>query len=61
LDLICATRGTEAWVQKLKWDGLTDFTGANRKALYCDGNEAGATKGFVKSHKNLHFYWILGA
>ncbi|XP_073011705.1 serine carboxypeptidase-like 51 [Typha latifolia] len=61
LDLICATKGAEAWVQKLKWKGLKNFNSLNREPLYCDGDETGATKAFVKSHKNLHFYWILGA
>ncbi|WOL13303.1 serine carboxypeptidase-like 51 [Canna indica] len=61
VDLICATKGTEAWVQKLKWKGLNNFNSLERKPLYCDGEEAGTTKGFLKSYQNLHFYWILGA
>ncbi|KAG2551469.1 serine carboxypeptidase-like 51 [Panicum virgatum] len=59
LDVICATDGAEAWVQKLKWDGLKSFLSLPRQPLYC-----GTTKGikaFVRSYKNLHFYWILGA
>ncbi|XP_031485820.1 serine carboxypeptidase-like 51 [Nymphaea colorata] len=59
LDLICSTKGTEAWVQKLKWKGLNDFNSSNRTALYCDQGDP--TKGFYKSNQNLHFYWILGA
>ncbi|XP_034689046.1 serine carboxypeptidase-like 51 isoform X2 [Vitis riparia] len=59
LDLICATMGTEAWVEKLKWDGLKEFLSMKRTPLYCGGG--GGTKGFTKSYKNLHFYWILGA
>ncbi|XP_057484081.1 serine carboxypeptidase-like 51 [Actinidia eriantha] len=59
LDLICATKGTEAWVEKLKWEGLKNFLSMDRTALYCGGD--GVTKGFTKSYKNLHFYWILGA
>lgn len=59
LDLICATMGTEAWVEKLKWDGLKEFLSMKRTPLYCGGE--GGTKGFTKSYKNLHFYWILGA
>ncbi|KAG0498672.1 hypothetical protein HPP92_003363 [Vanilla planifolia] len=59
VDLICATKGTEAWVQKLKWEGLADFNNAIREPLYC-GNYEG-TKAFAKSYKNLHFYWILEA
>ncbi|CAI0452735.1 unnamed protein product [Linum tenue] len=58
LDVICATKGTEAWVQKLKWKELSNFTATRRSALYCG---EGGTKGFLKSYKNLHFYWILGA
>ncbi|KMZ69138.1 serine carboxypeptidase-like 51 [Zostera marina] len=58
IDLICATKGTEAWIQKLKWVGLRNFTNQVRTPLYCGG---GGTKGFYKSFKNMHFYWILGA
>lgn len=58
VDLICATKGTEAWLQKLKWDGLKSFQSLDRTPIYCGG---GGTKGFTKSYKNLHFYWILGA
>lgn len=58
VDLICATIGTEAWVQKLKWQGLKEFNSIRRTPLYCNGSE---TKGFVKSYKNLRFVWILGA
>ncbi|XP_004506087.1 serine carboxypeptidase-like 51 [Cicer arietinum] len=59
VDLICATKGTEAWLKKLKWEGLKNFLGKDRTALYCGSTKT--TKGFVKSYKNLHFYWILGA
>ncbi|KAF5447609.1 hypothetical protein F2P56_033149 [Juglans regia] len=59
LDLICATKGTEAWIEKLKWEGLQKFLSIDRTPLYCGDKER--TKGFTKSYKNLHFYWILGA
>ncbi|KAL8089929.1 serine carboxypeptidase-like 51 [Apium graveolens] len=59
LDLICSTKGTEAWVAKLKWEGIQTFLSMDRTPLYC-GNEKG-TKGFTKSYRNLHFYWILNA
>ncbi|XP_044962738.1 serine carboxypeptidase-like 51 [Hordeum vulgare subsp. vulgare] len=59
LDVICSAIGAEAWVEKLKWDGLNNFLALPRQPLYC--GSAGATKGFVRSYKNLHFYWILGA
>ncbi|KAE8770551.1 Serine carboxypeptidase-like 51 [Hordeum vulgare] len=61
LDLICATKGTLDWVQKLKWEGLKKFTDSPRKPVYCKGGEASGTQAFVKSYKNLKFYWILGA
>ncbi|KAF7805656.1 serine carboxypeptidase-like 51 [Senna tora] len=59
VDLICATKGAEAWVKKLKWKGLQSFMRKDRTAMYCENDRK--TKGFVKSYKNLHFYWILGA
>ncbi|XP_022140631.1 serine carboxypeptidase-like 51 [Momordica charantia] len=59
VDLICSTKGTEAWIDKLKWDGLKEYLNTVRTPLFC-GNEK-HTKGFTRSYKNLHFYWILGA
>ncbi|KAI7729703.1 hypothetical protein M8C21_012381, partial [Ambrosia artemisiifolia] len=59
LDVICSTKGTEAWVKKLKWDGLKTFLNTDRTPLYC-GDDL-ITKGFTKSYRNLHFYWILEA
>ncbi|XP_028756886.1 serine carboxypeptidase-like 51 isoform X2 [Neltuma alba] len=59
LDVICATKGVEAWLRKLKWEGLPNFLRKERTPLYCGSNKK--TKGFVKSYKNLRFYWILGA
>ncbi|KAL2507475.1 Serine carboxypeptidase-like 51 [Forsythia ovata] len=59
VDLICSTKGTEAWVERLKWDGIQTFLTLDRTPIYCNGEKT--TKGFTKSYKNLHFYWILGA
>ncbi|KAL1827727.1 hypothetical protein DCAR_0206916 [Daucus carota subsp. sativus] len=59
VDLICSTKGTEAWVAKLKWEGIQTFLSMNRSPLYCGGEKG--TKGFTKSLRNLHFYWILNA
>lgn len=59
VDVICATKGTEAWVEKLKWGGLQSFLSKERTPLYC--GEDKVTRGFSRSHQNLHFYWILGA
>ncbi|AEC08059.1 serine carboxypeptidase-like 51 [Arabidopsis thaliana] len=59
LDVICSTSGTEAWVHKLRWEGLEEFKKMEREPLFCESDRA--TRGFTKSYKNLHFYWILGA
>ncbi|KAM0888990.1 hypothetical protein ACQ4PT_027997 [Festuca glaucescens] len=59
LDVICSTSGAEAWVQKLKWDGLKNFTSLPRQPLRCGSSKL--TQAFVRSYENLHFYWILGA
>ncbi|RAL37512.1 hypothetical protein DM860_000206 [Cuscuta australis] len=59
LDLICATKGTEAWIKKLKWEGLKEFLSLGRSPIHCGGDKT--TRGFFKSYRNLHFYWILGA
>ncbi|QCD88075.1 serine carboxypeptidase-like 51 [Vigna unguiculata] len=60
VDLICSTKGTDAWVHKLKWEGLKNFLAKDRTPLYC-GSDKSTTKGFVQSYKNLFFYWILKA
>ncbi|KAI3842298.1 hypothetical protein MKW98_026088 [Papaver atlanticum] len=60
VDLICATKGTEAWIEKLKWEGLKTFLSLDGNPLYCEDDTV-TTEGFVRSYKNLHFYWILGA
>ncbi|KAK4408441.1 Serine carboxypeptidase-like 51 [Sesamum angolense] len=59
LDVICSTKGTEAWVEKLKWNGLKSFLSMDRTPIYCGDSKI--TKGFTKSYRNFHFYWILGA
>ncbi|KAF9680206.1 hypothetical protein SADUNF_Sadunf06G0097100 [Salix dunnii] len=60
VDLICSTKGAEAWVNKLKWDGLQNFLSLDRSPLSCKSDNS-TTKGFTSSYKNLFFYWILGA
>ncbi|KAL6878235.1 hypothetical protein ACP4OV_012405 [Aristida adscensionis] len=59
LDVVCSTMGAEAWVRRLKWGGLKKFLSEPRQPLYSGPNNA--TQAFVRSYKNLHFYWILGA
>ncbi|XP_007947847.1 retinoid-inducible serine carboxypeptidase [Orycteropus afer afer] len=60
LDLIVDTMGQEAWVRKLKWPELSKFNQLKRKALYSDP-QSSETSAFVKSYKNLAFFWILRA
>ncbi|KAK3406259.1 hypothetical protein EUGRSUZ_K02426, partial [Eucalyptus grandis] len=43
-----------------RWDGLSSFLSEDRVPLYCGKGFTG-TKGFVRSYRNLFFYWILGA
>lgn len=52
--------GQEAWVRKLKWADLPKFKQLKWKAVYSDP-ESSETSAFVKSYKNLAFYWILRA
>ncbi|KAI4322343.1 hypothetical protein L6164_022048 [Bauhinia variegata] len=59
VDLICATKGTEAWMKKLKWEGVQNFLGKDRTVIHCGSDLT--IKGYYRSYKNLHFYWILGA
>ncbi|XP_015283573.1 PREDICTED: retinoid-inducible serine carboxypeptidase [Gekko japonicus] len=60
LDLIVSTIGQEAWVRKLKWPKLKQFSDQKWQALYaCSKTEE--TAAFVKSYDNLAFYWILKA
>lgn len=42
-----------------RWDGLKAFLSLPRQPLYCGPGKG--TKAFVRSYKNLHFYWIIGA
>ncbi|XP_054441421.1 retinoid-inducible serine carboxypeptidase [Pteronotus mesoamericanus] len=60
LDLIVDTMGQEAWVRKLKWAELPKFSQLKWKPLYLDPVSS-ETSAFVKSYKNLAFYWILKA
>ncbi|KAM0867317.1 hypothetical protein ACQ4PT_042075 [Festuca glaucescens] len=47
----------------LIWDGLKNFLSLSRQPCDCDssGHCSGPIKSYVRSFKNLHFYWILGA
>lgn len=52
--------GQESWLRKLKWTELPKFSQLRWKPLYCDPKSS-ETSAFVKSYKNLSFYWILRA
>ncbi|KAM5306338.1 retinoid-inducible serine carboxypeptidase [Glossophaga mutica] len=60
LDLIVDTMGQEAWIRKLKWAELPKFSQLRWQPLYRDPLSS-ETAAFVKSYKNLAFYWILKA
>uniref|UniRef100_A0A8D2IN51 Carboxypeptidase n=1 Tax=Varanus komodoensis TaxID=61221 RepID=A0A8D2IN51_VARKO len=60
LDLIVSTIGQEAWLRKLKWPKLKQFSKQKWQALYA-GPESKETAAFHKSYDNLDFFWILKA
>uniref|UniRef100_A0A8D0KNK8 Carboxypeptidase n=1 Tax=Salvator merianae TaxID=96440 RepID=A0A8D0KNK8_SALMN len=60
LDLIVSTIGQEAWIRKLKWSKLKQFSEQNWKPLYTSP-ESTETAAFHKSYDNLDFFWILKA
>lgn len=47
-------------MRKLKWAELPKFNQLKWKPLYSDPSSS-ETSAFVKSHKNLAFFWILRA
>ena len=55
----CVLLGFPNFFFHCRWAGLTNFLGKDRTPIYCGSDKT--TKGFVKSYKNLNFYWILGA
>ena len=52
-----------AWIDKLKWEGLSDFKAAKRVPVYATSahEQVSETDGFVQEYKNMVFYWILNA
>ncbi|KAL6650242.1 hypothetical protein ACP70R_009167 [Stipagrostis hirtigluma subsp. patula] len=64
LDVICSTIGAEAWVKKLKWQDMKAFLSLSRQPLYyCDPPNycSRQIKSYIRSYKNLQFYWVLNA
>ncbi|XP_048179838.1 retinoid-inducible serine carboxypeptidase [Corvus hawaiiensis] len=60
LDLIVDTMGQEAWIRKLKWPDLDQFSQKRWKALYVSPAST-ETAAFHKAYENLAFFWILKA
>lgn len=54
VDLICATPGTVAWVNRLNWHGKEKFAAERRYGYAVDG----LLEGYVKRYDNLHMYWV---
>ena len=52
-----------AWINKLKWKGLSEFQGAKRMPVYATvaHQQANKTDAFVQEYDNMIFYWILNA
>jgi serine carboxypeptidase 1 len=55
----CKTKCLNWGFINLRWDGINTFLSLPRQSLHCGPSKG--TKGFVRSYKNLQFYWILGA
>ncbi|XP_066470998.1 retinoid-inducible serine carboxypeptidase [Tiliqua scincoides] len=60
LDLIVSTIGQEAWLRKLKWPKMKEFSELKWNPLYVKSESTG-TAAFHKSYDNLAFFWILKA
>lgn len=60
LDLICDTMGTEIWVQRMTWPGLTHFNKTRWTPAYVPSRQ-GDTAYFYKSLDNFAFFWIMKA
>ncbi|XP_043286962.1 retinoid-inducible serine carboxypeptidase-like [Venturia canescens] len=54
MDLIVATPGTIAWVERLKWKNSTEWHKAPRNPFAVDG----IIEGYLKEYGNLKMYWV---
>lgn len=52
--------GQEAWLRKLKWPKMKEFSEQKWNPLYV-GSKSTETAAFHKSYDNLNFFWILKA
>jgi len=59
LDLICDTKGSLDWVQRLQWPGLPHYNAATVRA-FVEPND-GQTDTYVKAYDKFKFYWNLRA
>lgn len=48
-------------LSSIRLDGLNSFLSSPRTPIYCNKEGQSDTQAFVKSYKNLNFYWILEA
>ncbi|XP_059804125.1 retinoid-inducible serine carboxypeptidase isoform X2 [Hypanus sabinus] len=60
LDLIVDSLGQEAWVRKLKWQGLPVFSSQQWTPLYTKSHPT-STAAFYKHYHNFGFFWVLKA
>lgn len=54
LDLICATPGTVAWVNNMKWQGSNDYKSARRDGIGVNN----VLEGYSRRHGNFSMYWV---
>ncbi|XP_051889272.1 retinoid-inducible serine carboxypeptidase [Pristis pectinata] len=60
LDLIVDSLGQEAWVRKLKWQGLPAFSQQRWHPLHTASRPT-HTAAFHKQYQNFGFFWVLKA
>jgi serine carboxypeptidase 1 len=54
LDLICATPGTVAWVNRLNWHGKEEFAAQRRIGFAVND----VLEGYFRRFGNLSMYWV---
>ena len=60
LDLICATLGVDAWLDKLQWSGLAEFQALQPYPLHASKANRN-TAAFVKHYQNLMMFTVMNA
>jgi serine carboxypeptidase 1 len=54
LDLICATPGTVAWVNNMKWSGAKKYSDSSRNGI----GVKNILEGYSRQYGNFSMYWV---